>query len=119
MRCAGAFNSVIVISKGKLHEIPANKMPIGYHPYLMEKQFTTRTHQLEEGDRIYLFSDGFIDQFGWRNNKKFMKRNFKELLLEIQNVPVQAQKVLLENSLNNWKGDLEQLDDIIVIGIEV
>jgi hypothetical protein len=68
---------------------------------------------------LYLFSDGFFDQFGWRNNKKFMKKNFKNLLLEIQNVPMRAQRLLLENSFNNWKGDLEQIDDVLVMGIEL
>lgn len=119
LKYAGAFNPIAIIRDGELTELSANKMPIGYHPYLMEKHFKNHSWQLQTGDRIYLYSDGFIDQFGWRNNKKFMKKNFKELLVDIQNVPLRAQRVLLENSLNNWKGDLEQVDDIIVIGIEV
>jgi len=119
MKFSGAFNPVYIIRKGELTEIQPNKMPIGYHPYMMDKSFNSHTYQLQEGDRLYLTSDGYIDQFGWRNNKKFMKRKFRELLKEIQSVPVAAQKVLLENRLENWKGDLEQLDDILVLGIEI
>jgi len=119
LQYAGAFNSAIIIRNGELIELPADKMPIGNHPYLNDNPFTNHTIQLEDDDSIYLYSDGYIDQFGWRNNKKFMKRNFKNLLLEIQNVPMKAQRLLMENSFQNWKGDLDQLDDVLVIGVQV
>ena len=66
-----------------------------------------------------MFTDGIVDQFGWRNNKKFMIKKFKELLLEIQNVPMRAQKLIFENTFNNWKGDIEQFDDILVMGFQI
>jgi serine phosphatase RsbU (regulator of sigma subunit) len=116
---SGAFNSAYIIRNEELKELKANKMPLGNHPSLNNEKFALHEHKIEEGDSLYLFSDGFFDQFGWRNNKKFMKKNFKNLLLEIQNVPMRAQRLLLENSFNNWKGDLEQIDDVLVMGIEL
>lgn len=116
---SGAFNPLYIVRNGELIELKADKMPLGNHPFLNDKKFTLHEHHILEGDSIYLFSDGFIDQFGWRNNKKFMKQNFKNLLLQIQNIPMRAQRLLLENSFNNWKGDLEQLDDVLVMGIEL
>jgi len=116
---AGAFNPAIIIRNKEVIELKGDKMPIGYHPYLMEHHFTSQSFELKKGDRIYLFSDGYVDQFGWRNNKKYMKKNFKKLLLEVQKVPMKAQKMLLENSFKNWKGDLDQVDDIVVLGMEI
>jgi serine phosphatase RsbU (regulator of sigma subunit) len=119
LKFSGAFNPAIIIRNKQVIELEAEKMPIGYHPYLMSKKFSNREFDIKNGDRIYLFSDGFIDQFGWRNNKKFMKRKFKSFLIDIQSVPMKGQKLLLENNFNNWKGDLEQVDDIVILGIEV
>lgn len=116
---SGALNSGFLIREGKVNELKADKMPIGYHPYLMDRRFSNTLFDIQKGDRLYLFSDGFADQFGWRNNKKFMKKNFKKLLLEIQDVPLRSHRLLLENSFNNWKGDLEQVDDIVVIGVQI
>jgi len=119
LQFSGAFNPVCIYRKEELIELPGDKIPVGFHPYLMDNKFITKDFKLLKGDRIFLFSDGFIDQFGWRSNKKYLKRNFKNLLLENQSVPLKAQRLLLENALNNWKGDLEQVDDIVVLGFEI
>ena len=115
---AGAFNQVYVVREGELIELKADRMPIGYHQ-LKDPPFSNQDLSLKANDRIYMFTDGIVDQFGWRNNKKFMIKKFKELLLEIQNVPMRAQKLIFENTFNNWKGDIEQFDDILVMGFQI
>ncbi|HEX2977057.1 MAG TPA: SpoIIE family protein phosphatase [Bacteroidales bacterium] len=72
-----------------------------------------------EGDSFYLFSDGFADQFGGPDNKKFMNRRFEELLREISGLPVEMQKKALSETLTAWMGENEQVDDILVIGIKI
>jgi serine phosphatase RsbU (regulator of sigma subunit) len=115
---AGAFNPVYILREGNLMELKADRMPIGYYHFKFDP-FSKSEFSLETGDRVYMFSDGFVDQFGWRSNKKFMASRFKELLLEIQDLPLNGQHVVFENTLNNWKGDMEQLDDILVMGLQI
>lgn len=118
LQFAGANNPLLVIRNNNIIEIKGDNMPLGYQ-IRTNKPFTIHDLQIKPGDSIYLFSDGYPDQFGWRTDKKFNKHNFKELLLSIQNVPMKAQKILLENNLKNWMGDLEQVDDIMVIGLQI
>jgi serine phosphatase RsbU (regulator of sigma subunit) len=75
--------------------------------------------QIRKGDCIYLFSDGYADQFGGPNGKKFKYKSLQLLLLEIHNKPMEEQKVILETEFEKWKGMLEQIDDVCVIGIRV
>jgi serine phosphatase RsbU (regulator of sigma subunit) len=79
-----------------------------------------RNHEfaLEEEDIIYLFSDGFADQFGGPEGKKFMYRRFRHLLLSVFDQPMSVQRHIIEKSLNEWKGGLEQVDDILVLGVK-
>ena len=116
---AGANNPLWIISnvndKKELIELAPDKQPIGSHPY--PKSFTLHTHQLKNGDAIYLFSDGFADQFGGPRRKKFMYRNFAELILSIQEKNMNEQHNLLESAIEEWRGPLEQIDDILVIGL--
>lgn len=113
---AGAYNPLYVVRDNNLIEIKPDRMPIGIH--LNDgKQFTSQTFLLEKGDMFYAFSDGFVDQFGGKESKKFMSRKFKELLLNVHALPVNVQSEILEQTLNEWKGNLEQTDDILVIGI--
>jgi serine phosphatase RsbU (regulator of sigma subunit) len=114
---AGANNSLYCISNGELLEIKADKRPIGrYHSPVA---FTNHKIQLKKGDLIYVFSDGYADQFGGENGKKFKSASFKELLLSIQHENIQRQReILLEQHLK-WKGNGEQTDDICVIGVKV
>lgn len=95
----------------------ADKQPCGfYHDY---KPFTSQTIALEKGDRIYTFSDGFPDQFGGPNGKKFMHKQFKEILLKHAPLAFKEQKRLLNTALLDWQGDLDQVDDVLVIGVQV
>ncbi|MCI5058504.1 MAG: SpoIIE family protein phosphatase [Flavobacteriales bacterium] len=103
----------------KLYECLPNKMPVGYHPSVFKKTFIQHSLQLQRGDSIYLSSDGFMDQFGGERSKKFGKRRFKKLLLElvVSNEKDQAQR--LDSILKDWIGQSDQIDDICVVGISI
>jgi serine phosphatase RsbU (regulator of sigma subunit)/Tfp pilus assembly protein PilF len=100
-----------------LIETKATKQPIGKvdNP----QSFQTHTIELQQGDTIYIFSDGFVDQFGGRSGKKFKAKAFKELLLSIQEKPMDEQRTIIDDTFENWRGDLEQVDDVCVIGVKV
>jgi serine phosphatase RsbU (regulator of sigma subunit) len=100
-----------------LFEVKADKQPIGVH--WEETSFRNHSLKLKENDAFYLFSDGFIDQFGGKDRKKFKSLNFKKLLLSIHADPMERQKQILEQTFEEWKGDYEQIDDVSVIGIRV
>ena len=100
--------------KYKLVELPPDKQPIGIHP--KPHPFSLKTLQLVKGDAVYLFSDGYADQFGGPKRKKFMYRNFAELLLTIHDQSMDEQKKTLDSTIENWRGGMEQIDDILVLG---
>jgi serine phosphatase RsbU (regulator of sigma subunit) len=100
-----------------MFEIKANKQPVGH--YINRQSFHNNQIPLQEGDSIYIFSDGYPDQFGGPHGKKFKYKPFKELLLSIQEMDMSAQKVHLETTLENWKSGYEQVDDICIIGVRV
>ena len=113
---AGAYNPLFLIRDGELQEYKADRMPIGI--YLVEKRsFTNHKIEIKKGDVIYIFSDGYADQFGGPAQTKFKTMNMKKLLLEINVKSMNTQKQILEDRFNKWKGNLEQIDDIIFIGI--
>ncbi len=118
LQYAGALNPVFVIRDGAIHELTADRMPVGYYSGTVIP-FANIEMAIQPDDSVYLFSDGYVDQFGWRTDTKYKMKNFRRLLLDIQQVPMRAQKVLLENELDNWKGEMEQLDDIMVIGLQI
>jgi len=101
----------------ELFEIIANKQPIG--KFDNPEPYTTHTFELQKGDSIYIFSDGFADQFGGEKGKKMMYKPFKELLISLQDKTMDEQKVILEEHFENWKGSLEQVDDVCVIGVRI
>ena len=93
-------------------------MPIGI--YLgIEKPFTNKEIILESGDTFYLFSDGYADQFGGAKGKKFTKKRFKDLLLSLQSQPMNKHKMILETTMDEWLGNEQQIDDVLVIGIRI
>jgi serine phosphatase RsbU (regulator of sigma subunit) len=100
-----------------LYEIKANKQPIGQ--FDNPEPYTTHTIELQKGDSLYIFSDGYADQFGGDKGKKLKTANFKKLLLSIQKETMEQQKQLIDEAFENWKGELEQLDDVCVIGVRV
>jgi len=114
---AGANNPLYYIRNGELEEIKPDSQPVGKHE--RRKPFTNHVLNLKEGDCIYIFSDGFADQFGGENGKKFKYKQFRELLLSNHGKPMEEQKQLLDESIENWRGELEQVDDICVIGVRV
>lgn len=114
---AGANNPLYHISDGTLTEIKGDKQPIG--AFDNRKKFTNYTLPLKDDDRIYVFSDGFADQFGGESGKKFKYNKFKELLLSIQKTPMKEQQTVLGDTISNWMEGFEQLDDICVIGVKV
>jgi len=119
-------NSPLYVVKNKnddddlpvIDKIVPNKMPIGYFAGKSEPSELYNI-PVEKGDTIYLCSDGFIDQFGGEENKKFLSKNYKKLLCEINHLPMNKRKLMLENVFENWKGDHDQVDDIMIVGIEI
>lgn len=105
--------------KPYLEEIKPDKLSIGGHVTDSTKQFKKQTIHVSKGDCLYLFSDGFGDQFGGNNGKRFTTKRFKELLLAHAHKSVQEQEAILRSTISMWKGGLEQIDDILVIGIKV
>ncbi len=101
----------------QLVELKGNKMPIAIYPQM--KDFTNHELTLCKGDSVYLFTDGFADQFGGLNGRKFMYKQFKEILIQNSCKPMADQKEILESIFENWKGDYEQIDDITVLGMRI
>lgn len=125
---AGAYNPLWLIRKEgpdkdasadypSFIELKPDKQPIGKfdNPF----PFNSQTIELREGDTIYIFSDGYADQFGGEKGKKFMVANFKKLLISIQNEAMEKQKEIIDMNFESWKGDLEQIDDVCVIGLKI
>jgi serine phosphatase RsbU (regulator of sigma subunit) len=98
-------------------EVKANKQPIG--KYGLETPFTNHNIQLEKGDTIYIFSDGYPDQFGGERGKKYKSGNFKKTLVRISTETIEKQKKMLDQEFESWRGTLEQIDDVCVIGVRV
>lgn len=103
----------------ELVELKADKQPVGLFMEDEVSAFTVKTLQLKEGDTLYLFSDGYPDQFGGAKGKKFKYKQFEDLLYSICDLSIEKQKIALNNVFDNWKGNLEQVDDVLVIGVKV
>ncbi len=101
----------------QLFELKGDKQPVGF--YSEETDFATKQIQLQEGDSIYLFTDGYVDQKGGPRSRKFLSKNLKKSLLEIQPNTMEVQHMILNDTLENWKKGFEQIDDILVMGIRV
>ena len=114
---SGANNPLYIYREKELIEFKPDKQPVGKS--LKHAPFTMHTIQLKKGDALYLFTDGFADQFGGPKGKKLKYKPFKELLLSIQDLPMEEQKTKLENFFNEWKGNLEQVDDVCIFGVKV
>jgi serine phosphatase RsbU (regulator of sigma subunit) len=116
---SGANNPLWLVPAGsnEIIEWKADKQPIGM--YADEKPFNTHSMMLEPKTTIYLFTDGYADQFGGENGKKFKYKQFKESILAIHDRPMAEQQEHLETTFENWKGELEQVDDVCVIGIRI
>ncbi len=111
-------NSIIQSLNHSLIEIKADRMPIGIYTDEI-KLFTNHEIQLSAGDTIYIFSDGYTDQFGGPQGKKFKSKPFKQLLVDIHKKDMAEQKEILDRTFKEWKGNLEQVDDVLVMGIRI
>ncbi len=114
---AGAHNPLFYVRNGELKEIKGDRMPVGV--FLKEKPFTNHSIQFQQDDKIYMFSDGFADQFGGEKGGKYKLAAFKNLILRISILPFSEQSRVLENEFSTWKGNREQNDDILVIGWKI
>ena len=112
---AGAYNPLYLLRNGELTEIRADRFSIGKSAE-KEKNFTNHKVKIMKEDTIYIFSDGYVDQFGGENEKKFRAGPLKELLINIQNKSMDEQKEILDSTIENWRGKREQIDDILFIG---
>lgn len=119
LKFSGAFRPLLLVRNGVLSEIKANRFPIGGGGAYQKTNFTTTTVNLEKGDILYLFSDGYPDQIGGSNHKKITTKRFKEILISNINTPMPEQGEILRNELLKWQGENEQMDDILVIGIRI
>ena len=119
LKYAGAHNPLWIIRKNSnlIEEIKANKQPIGQ--FDNPEPYNTHTLNLEKGDTIYIFSDGFVDQFGGPKGKKYKAAAFRKKLLSVQEKSMQEQMTILNQEFETWKGSLEQVDDVCVIGIKI
>jgi serine phosphatase RsbU (regulator of sigma subunit) len=116
LQFSGAKNPLYHFHNGTLNELRGDRMPIGVYA-LFESSFTNHTIKIEPGDRVYLFTDGFVDQLGGSGFKKFKFKNFRKLLTDIQPHVLSEQKSILDHKFTEWKGNFEQVDDVLVIGV--
>ena len=117
LQWAGANNSLNLIQNGQLKIVKADKQPIGYHPN--SSTFTNHEVQLQKGDSIYLYSDGYADQFGGTKGKKFKYKQLDNFIITHKLLPMKDQKEILKKRFMEWKGNLEQVDDVCVFGVRI
>ena len=119
LKYAGAYNPLLIIRDGSntIEEIKANRQAIGYTEN--PKPFQTHRINLNKGDNIFLFSDGFSDQFGGGKGKKMMKKRFKELVISLKDKQMGEQQKSINTYFENWRGEIEQVDDVCVMGVRV
>ncbi|MFI5150685.1 MAG: SpoIIE family protein phosphatase [Bacteroidia bacterium] len=114
---AGAKRPLYMFKNGELLEIKGNKFPIGSFQYDTEKLFTEHRINIKEGDTIYMFSDGYQDQFGGPDGKKFMVSRFRNMLQEINSMPMTEQSQRVEKEIVGWQGHMDQTDDVLLMGV--
>lgn len=115
---AGAKNPVFLIQGENEYWVKGDRMSIG-GKQLFSEEFTTHEFDWIEGTKIYLFSDGYQDQFGGQHGDKFMRKNLKELISKNAHLPMSDQKQILSNTLENWRSGHNQIDDILVMGFQL
>ncbi|HLC83973.1 MAG TPA: tetratricopeptide repeat protein [Bacteroidia bacterium] len=119
LQYAGAFNSLYYIVDGVFNEIKADKFPIGVNLDGKVDNYKNHTVQLKKGDCVYLYSDGYADQFGGAQGKKLKYKKLKELLTVIASDSIENQQKKIETTFDDWKGSLEQVDDVVIIGLKI
>jgi len=119
LQYAGAMNPLFIVRNNEILVTVPDKTLIGMYVGKEAKDYTNHNLKIEKGDLIYIFSDGYCDQFGGPKGKKFMVKQFRDLLLSIQHLTMNEQKYRLNAALEQWRGSQEQVDDILVIGVRV
>ena len=116
---AGAVRPLYILSNSGLKEIKGSRFSVGGAINSTTYSFESQSISVSPNDAFYLFTDGIVDQFGGEKGKKFMSQRFKELLMEVKHRSRNDQKAAIEQRLNDWKGEYEQVDDILIIGVKV
>ncbi len=115
---AGAYNPLYIVRDNEVLKIKADKFPIGSYHENPNLHYSNHKIELKKGDAVYIFSDGYADQFGGPKGKKLMYKRFREILLEIVDLPAHEQQKRLLDYFLDWKGSLEQVDDILILGFK-
>jgi serine phosphatase RsbU (regulator of sigma subunit) len=119
---SGAFNPLYLVRDNTITEIKGDRFSVGLshvEDALPSQEFRDHVIPLNEGDVIYIFTDGYADQFGGPEGKKYKYRRFRHLLLALHQLPMERQVEFLKRSIMDWKGDLDQVDDILILGIRI
>lgn len=116
---AGANNPIYLVSNGELKQIKGDKFPVGAFIEDQIQHFTTKSFKTQPGDCIYMFSDGFADQFGGDNGKKYKYAPFQRKLIDIYSLPLSEQRNIMRDEFLKWKGSHEQVDDVLLVGIKI
>jgi serine phosphatase RsbU (regulator of sigma subunit) len=119
LQFAGAYNPLYLFRDGELIVYRGDRFPIGSFIGETVQSFKNNEIKAQKGDMLYIFSDGYSDQFGGPMGKKFKIRQFKAMLQKVQSLPVDAQFEKAQKTLANWQGDLEQVDDIVLMGVRI
>ena len=117
LQYAGANNSLYIVRAGELLETKPDKQPVGMHR--KENLFSNHIIEIKDGDCIYTFTDGYPDQFGGEKGKKFMYKQFKAMLVEVSDKPIHEQEEIISKRFDEWKGEMDQIDDVCVMGVRV
>ncbi|MCD6066254.1 MAG: rsbP [Bacteroidetes bacterium] len=118
LQYAAANNSISIIRNGEIIHLTGDKMPVGKSPRDQDP-FSLNIFQLQKGDCLYMFSDGYPDQFGGNAGKKLKAKNVKQLLLSVSDKPMAEQQTILNDHFEKWRGNLEQIDDVLMVGIRI
>jgi ligand-binding sensor domain-containing protein/serine phosphatase RsbU (regulator of sigma subunit) len=116
---AGAFNPLYIIRDGKIMTIKGDRFSVGLGNEHEDVPFKNHIIKVQKGDTFYLFTDGYADQFGWQTGKKMKFRRFRHIILSVYKLPFTKQVKALRDALQDWKGDLEQIDDILIVGFKL
>ncbi len=119
LQYAGVFNPLYIVRNGQISQVKADKSPIGVNVDGVVDFYTNHEIPMLPGDMIYLFSDGYADQFGGPHGKKYKYKKMRELMIDISAKSVEEQEITLRGDFNYWKGSLEQVDDVLIIGMRI
>ncbi len=119
LQYAGAYNPLYLVTKNGIIETKADKLPIGMNDDGEVDIYTNHTFELESGDCVYLFSDGYADQFGGPRGKKFKYKQLRDILVEMKDLPMDQQKIQLKQKFDDWMENESQIDDVLIMGIRV